>query len=60
VQFVTFCIDFCPLDNGLIRSKHAVVMILTFKILKVHDIVGGDGDNLFFFSDFIKDGNCLH
>jgi hypothetical protein len=22
----TFCIDFCQLDNGLIRSKHVVVM----------------------------------
>jgi hypothetical protein len=47
VQFCDFCTDFCPLDNGLIRSKHVVVMI-KFKILKFHDIVGGDGDNLLF------------
>jgi hypothetical protein len=26
VQFCNLCIDFCSLDNGLIRSKHVMVM----------------------------------
>jgi hypothetical protein len=27
VQFGTFCIDFCQLNNGLIRTKHVLVTI---------------------------------
>jgi hypothetical protein len=47
----------------MITSKHVVVMTnfnVFFRILRVHDVVSGDCDNLLFFSKVSRHGINWH